>query len=100
MRNKNYPQNSDFKKISDNVLEIVKQVWEDDTIATPITCRVRYFIDEDRYYVFFYTSGNYGNNCEIFDLENDALKDFQYRLKKYKNKSTIPYNLKKSVKIS
>ena len=53
--------------LENNVLEIKKQVWINDTAPTPITCRVRYLIDEDKYYVFFYTSGNYANNCDTMN---------------------------------
>lgn len=100
MKNENYPKSSEFEKISENVLEIKKQVWTNDTAPTPITCRVRYLFDEGRYYVFFYNDGNWGNNCDTFSNEKNALDDFYYRLKKYKNKSTIPYNLKRSIKMS
>ena len=97
---KNYPTNSLFEKISDNVLEVKKQVWEDDNIPYPITCRIRYVINEDKYYVFFYSTGDYGNNCDTYTTEKAAFDEFEYRLLKYTKKNTINYNLRKSIKLS
>lgn len=90
--------NKDFLKTSDNVYVISKFVWEDDDM---LTCQIRYLVDEDCFYVFFYSKGSeWCNNCAKYENLDDAINEFEYRIASNKNKSTIKYNLKKSIALS
>ena len=61
-------------------------------------CKIRYVIKEATYYVFTYTNGDFGNNCETYNTEKAAFNDFNNRLEKFTG--SIQYHVSENIKLS